>query len=176
MKSTEGAEWLLAAHHQSFPRMREIRVDEGYKQGLDEWMQQNTTIRLNSIEKLPGQTGCAVIPKGERSFSRPVSGGCTSVEIGSTIVQKGETTMKVSQEATKRPLLFRYLESESISNKSRTASPERGGESFPREEEPRPEPSKKTPWGDWLNIPPLTGILRGPKAYSKNRCISLPVA
>jgi hypothetical protein len=25
----EGAGWLFAAHHQSFPRMREIRVDEG---------------------------------------------------------------------------------------------------------------------------------------------------
>ncbi|WP_296757835.1 IS5 family transposase [Roseiflexus sp.] len=25
----EGAEWLLAAHHHSFPRMHEIRVDEG---------------------------------------------------------------------------------------------------------------------------------------------------
>ena len=60
---TEGAEWLLAAHHQSFPRMQEIRVDEGYKQGLNEWLQQNTTIRLNVIEKPPGQTGCAVIPQ-----------------------------------------------------------------------------------------------------------------
>jgi len=26
---TEGTERLLAAHHHSFPRMREIRVDEG---------------------------------------------------------------------------------------------------------------------------------------------------
>jgi hypothetical protein len=25
----EGAEWLFAAHHQSFPLMHEIRVDEG---------------------------------------------------------------------------------------------------------------------------------------------------
>ena len=33
ISDTEGAEWLLAAHHQSFPRMHEIRVDEGYKQG-----------------------------------------------------------------------------------------------------------------------------------------------
>ena len=63
ISDTEGAEWLLAAHHQSFPRMHEIRVDEGYKQGLNEWMQQNTTIRLNVIEQPPGQTGCAVIPK-----------------------------------------------------------------------------------------------------------------
>jgi hypothetical protein len=29
MSDTEGAGWLFAAHHQSFPRMREIRVDEG---------------------------------------------------------------------------------------------------------------------------------------------------
>jgi hypothetical protein len=63
ISDTEGAEWLLAAHHQSFPRMQEIRVDEGYKQGLNEWLQQNTTIRLNVIEKPPGQKGCAVIPK-----------------------------------------------------------------------------------------------------------------
>jgi putative transposase len=63
ISDTEGAEWLLAAHHQSFPRMQEIRVDEGYKQGLNEWMQQNTTIRLNVIEKPPGQKGFAVIPK-----------------------------------------------------------------------------------------------------------------
>ena len=33
ISDTEGAEWLLAAHHHSFPRMHEIRVDEGYKQG-----------------------------------------------------------------------------------------------------------------------------------------------
>ncbi len=35
-------------------------------------MQQNTTIRLNVIEKPPGQTGCAVIPKrwlAERSIA-----------------------------------------------------------------------------------------------------------
>ena len=63
ISDTEGAEWLLAAHHHAFPRMHEIRVDEGYKQGLDKWLQQNTAIRLNIIEKPPGQTGCAVIPK-----------------------------------------------------------------------------------------------------------------
>ena len=63
ISDTEGAEWLLAAHHHAFPRMQEIRVDEGYKQGLDKWLQQNTAIRLNIIEKPPGQTGCAVILK-----------------------------------------------------------------------------------------------------------------
>jgi hypothetical protein len=33
ISDAEGAGWLFAAHHQSFPRMREIRVDEGYKKG-----------------------------------------------------------------------------------------------------------------------------------------------
>jgi len=31
-------------------RMREIRVDEGYKQGLGAWMEKNTAIRLNVIK------------------------------------------------------------------------------------------------------------------------------
>ena len=33
ISDAEGAEWLLAAHHHAFPRMHEIRVDEGEKQG-----------------------------------------------------------------------------------------------------------------------------------------------
>ena len=33
ISDTEGAEWLLAAHHYSFPRMQEIRVDGGVKKG-----------------------------------------------------------------------------------------------------------------------------------------------
>ncbi len=33
ISDTDGAGWLLAAHHHSFARMREIRVDEGDKQG-----------------------------------------------------------------------------------------------------------------------------------------------
>lgn len=49
---------------------------------------------------------------------------------------------------TKRPLLFRYLESEKITKKSKIASPERGGESNPKEEAPKPEPTRKTPYGD----------------------------
>jgi len=56
--------------------------------------------------------------------------------------------MKTSREATKRPLLFRYLESERVAKKYKIASPERGGESNPIEEEPKPEPTRKTPWGD----------------------------
>ncbi len=56
--------------------------------------------------------------------------------------------METSRQVTKRPLLFRYLESEKVVKKSKIASPERGGESNPKEEAPRPEPTKKTPWGD----------------------------
>jgi len=56
--------------------------------------------------------------------------------------------MPNKKKATKRPMLFRYLESEKISKKSKIASPERGGESNPIEEEPRPEPTRPTPWGD----------------------------
>jgi hypothetical protein len=47
------------------------------------------------------------------------------------------------------PFLFRYLESEDILRKKpRIASPERGGESNPIEEAPKPEPTKKGPYGD----------------------------
>lgn len=63
ISDTEGAEWLLADHHQSFRRMQEIRGDEGYKQGLDTLMEQHTSIKLNVIEKPVGQKGSAVIPK-----------------------------------------------------------------------------------------------------------------
>ena len=63
ISDTEGAEWLLAEHHGSFPRMQEIRVDEGYKTGLVTWMEQHTTIKLNIIEKPIGTKGFAVIPK-----------------------------------------------------------------------------------------------------------------
>ncbi len=52
------------------------------------------------------------------------------------------------KKVTKRPLLFRYLESEKVTKKTKIASPERGGESNPKEEAPKPEPTKKTPWGD----------------------------
>jgi hypothetical protein len=56
--------------------------------------------------------------------------------------------MEAMQAGANRPLLFRYLESEAATKKSRIASPERGGESNPKEEEPSPEPSKKGPYGD----------------------------
>ena len=65
ISETEGAERLGIAHHPSFPRMHEIRGDEGCNQGLNEWLHQHTTIR-------PGQMRCAVIPKrrvAERSIA-----------------------------------------------------------------------------------------------------------
>jgi hypothetical protein len=46
------------------------------------------------------------------------------------------------------PFLFRFRERESAQNRPPIASPERGGESNPKEEAPKPEPTKKSPWGD----------------------------
>lgn len=72
ISDTEGAEWLLEAHHRCFPRLNEMRADGGYKSGLAEWMEKNTSIRLNSIEKPVGQKGFAVLPKrwvAERSIA-----------------------------------------------------------------------------------------------------------
>ena len=63
ISDAEGAEWLLAEHHAAFPRMREVRVDGGYKASLDAWMEANTAVRLNRVEKPVGQKGFAVIPK-----------------------------------------------------------------------------------------------------------------
>ncbi|MCU0492851.1 MAG: transposase [Chloroflexaceae bacterium] len=63
ISDTEGAEWLLTEHHQDFPRMQEVRVDEGYKAGLAAWMEAHTAFKLNVIAKIPGTKGFAVIPK-----------------------------------------------------------------------------------------------------------------
>lgn len=52
------------------------------------------------------------------------------------------------QKTTKDPLLMRFRESEKVQKRPLNASPERGGESNPIEEAPRPEPTKKTPYGD----------------------------
>lgn len=56
--------------------------------------------------------------------------------------------MPGTQKPARQPLLFRYLESEKDTRKPANATPERGGESNPKEEAPKPEPTKKTPWGD----------------------------
>lgn len=56
--------------------------------------------------------------------------------------------MKLQKNKTKKPLLARFWESEKAQKRPATASPERGGESNPIEEAPKPEPTKKTPWGD----------------------------
>jgi len=63
--------------------------------------------------------------------------------------------MTQSQTTPVIPFLFRFRESEvDVDNKPPIASPERGGESNPkeesnpREEEPPKEPTRPTPWGD----------------------------
>ena len=52
------------------------------------------------------------------------------------------------REQAPKPFLFRFLETEESTRKPLNASPERGGESNPIEEAPKPEPTKKTPHGD----------------------------
>lgn len=54
----------------------------------------------------------------------------------------------MNDESTLKPFLFRFLETEVSTHKTLHASPERGGESNPKEEEPPKEPTKKTPYGD----------------------------
>ena len=54
-----------------------------------------------------------------------------------------------SQDEIRNPFLFRFMESEeSVKAKPTHASPERGGESNPKEEAPPKEPTKKGPYGD----------------------------
>jgi len=54
-----------------------------------------------------------------------------------------------TQNEIHEPFLFRFLEgTETVNSKPRCASPERGGESNPKEEEPPKEPTRKTPHGD----------------------------
>ena len=50
--------------------MREVRVDEGYKKGLDAWLESNTTIRLNAIEK-------PIVSRGFRGLPTVVFGVIT---------------------------------------------------------------------------------------------------
>jgi len=45
------------------------------------------------------------------------------------------------------PFLFQFIEVEPM-DRPVEASPERGGESNPKEEAPKPSPTKKTPQGD----------------------------
>lgn len=46
------------------------------------------------------------------------------------------------------PFLLRFLEVDSPERRPANASPERGGESNPKEEAPNPEPTRKGPYGD----------------------------
>ena len=57
--------------------------------------------------------------------------------------------MEAATNTVQDPFLFRFKECEDMVNaKPLTASPERGGESNPIEEAPKPEPTKKGPYGD----------------------------
>ena len=57
--------------------------------------------------------------------------------------------MEETKYSIQDPFLFRFRESEAaVKAKPLTASPERGGESNPYEEAPKPEPTRKTPHGD----------------------------
>jgi hypothetical protein len=48
-----------------------------------------------------------------------------------------------------KPFLLRFKESDDTFSRQRLiASPERGGESNPKEEAPKPEPTRKGPYGD----------------------------
>lgn len=60
---TEGGEWIICEHQDIFPRLATIRVDEGSKESLGEWMQVYTDITLEVIEKPADQVGFAVLPK-----------------------------------------------------------------------------------------------------------------
>lgn len=54
-----------------------------------------------------------------------------------------------TEERIRKPFLFRFMESEeAVRAKSINASPEKGGESNPKEEEPPKEPTQKGPYGD----------------------------
>jgi hypothetical protein len=55
----------------------------------------------------------------------------------------------LTQKDSCNPFLFRFMESEeAVKAKPIYASPERGGESNPKEEAPRPEPTRPGPYGD----------------------------
>ena len=57
--------------------------------------------------------------------------------------------MEEGTQVIQEPFLFRFKEVEAVvKSKPAYASPERGGESNPYEEAPKPEPTRKGPYGD----------------------------
>jgi hypothetical protein len=59
------------------------------------------------------------------------------------------TWVTETTEAIREPFLFRYKErNATMRAKPLCATPERGGESNPKEEESQPEPTQKGPYGD----------------------------
>ena len=67
----------------------------------------------------------------------------------SNSAELGRRTVNAQARVKRSPFLFRYQELERVERgRPIIASPERGGESNPKEEAPRPEPTRPTPWGD----------------------------
>jgi transposase len=69
---SEGGEWILVDHRNSFPRLKVVRVDEGYKGWFVEWAGRYVHISIEVIEKPSDQQGFQVIPKRwvvERTFA-----------------------------------------------------------------------------------------------------------
>jgi putative transposase len=72
ISDSEGGEWLLAQHMHSFKRLKEVRVDSGYKGCFVDWATHYTSLSITVIEKPADQKGFAVIPKRwvvERTFA-----------------------------------------------------------------------------------------------------------
>lgn len=69
---SEGAEWLLVNHQAAFPRLKVIRVDQGYKDWLVAWAAEHYDLTIEVIEKPANQVGFVVAPKRwvvERTFA-----------------------------------------------------------------------------------------------------------
>jgi putative transposase len=63
ISDTEGGVWMLANHHGAVPRLRTIRVDQGYKAGLLDEAERYYNLTIDIVTKPAEQMGFAVIPK-----------------------------------------------------------------------------------------------------------------
>jgi putative transposase len=72
ISESEGAIWLLNEYSEALATLDTIRVDQGYKQMLVEWVNQYLSCSVEVIEKPADQVGFAVLPKRwvvERTFA-----------------------------------------------------------------------------------------------------------
>ena len=63
ISDTEGGVWMLANHRCALPRLKTIRVDQGYKEGLVTEAADYYRITIAIVMKPADQVGFAVIPK-----------------------------------------------------------------------------------------------------------------